>query len=460
MFMKEEYEDLLKDPDVKEWYENIIRGHQSTASVYIRSLGRFCIRNSITPAKLLSIKAKDRDSLLIKNVDTLVQQNKAGSYIASELKAVKSWLSWNSIAVTKKIKIPGANRKPSLKNETVPDQNELKKILNAADSRERTAISLVAFAGVRLEVLGNYQGSDGLTIGDIPELEVKDGQVSFKQIPTIIRIREELSKTGNSYLSFIGPEGCQYLKSYLESRITHGEKLNKDSPIIVPVRQEPHFIRTINIGDLIRSPMRLCGNTNRPYVLRSYFATQVMQAESRGFLRDWRVFMMGHKGDIEHVYTMNKNNLNGDLIEKMREAYSAALPFLETSYERKAIEDAFSASYRYMAANVFDIDEKELTGKTTEEITAIIRLHTREIKNDLLNVVLDATNTSTEEAKTMTQSELLARLYSTFNGNGDVAVKVKKKQKIVLKSETPKLLELGYEFVSSYDSEHDILREP
>ena len=334
--MKKEFEDLLKDPDVKEWYENIIRGHQSTASVYIRSLGRFCIRNNTTPVKLLSLKGKDRDSLLIKNVDTLVKQQKAGSYIASELKAVKSWLSWNSIAVTKKIKIPGANRRPSLRDEAIPDQAELKKILNSSDSRERTAISLVAFGGVRLEALGNYLGTDGLTIGDFPELEIKDDTVSFKQTPTLLRVREELSKTGNNYFTFIGPEGCDYIRSYLESRISHGEKLNKDSPIIVPVRQEPHFICTINIGDLIRSPMRLCGNTNRPYVLRSYFATQTMKAESKGFIRDYRTFFMGHKGDIEHTYTLNKNHLSTDLIEKMREAYSAALPYLETTFSTSA----------------------------------------------------------------------------------------------------------------------------
>jgi hypothetical protein len=66
-------------------------------------------------------------------------------------------------------------------------------------------------------------------------------------------------------------------------------------------------IRTSNIGDAIRLPIRRAGFPWRPYVLRSYFETQMVIAESKGWvIRDYRQFFMGHSGDIEHVYTLNK----------------------------------------------------------------------------------------------------------------------------------------------------------
>jgi hypothetical protein len=40
-------------------------------------------------------------------------------------------------------------------------------------------------------------------------------------------------------------------------------------------------------------------------------------------IRDFRVFWMGHRGDIEHTYTLNKR-LPEDVIEKMRSAYRKA----------------------------------------------------------------------------------------------------------------------------------------
>ena len=448
---KKEYVDFLQDKNLKEWYDNIARGHESTASVYFRSLCRFCVFNKLKPADLIKMKPQKRDSLILSYVDKRVKEGMSGSFIESELKAVKSWLSWNSISITKKIKIPGANRRPSLKNETVPSQDDLKKILNAADTRERVAISLVAFSGLRLEVVGDYTGTDGLTIGDFPEMEIKDGTVSFSKTPTLVQVREELSKTDNRYFTFLGPEGCGYIKSYLESRIQHGEKLNKDSPLIVPVRQKPHFISTINIGDIIRGPMRLAGNNNRPYVLRSYFATQTMQAESKGMLRDWRVFMMGHKGDIEHVYTLNKNHLSTELVDKMREAYSGALQYLETTYDTSKITDVFTEAYRQLAIDVYDLEPEEVAGKSMSEIAPIIKSHSTGDMGFLhsFSKVLDI---DTETLRNMTGMQLTEKLLQTFGPDGAVLNPVRK-QVIVEKSKVKEMIEQGYEFVATVDDQ-------
>lgn len=374
--MKAKYQDLLTDQTVKDWYDNVCRGSKITGDVYLRRLGSFCNDNKTTPIKFIKLKERERERIILSHINKMTQDGAAGSYIHASLKAVKSWMLWNNLEIKKKIKINGVSSTPSLKNETVPSQDDLKKILNSADTRERVAISMVAFSGVRPEVLGNYNGTDGLTIGDFPELEINDGTVSFTKTPTLIKVREELSKTGNQYFTFLGPEGCQYLKAYLESRIQHGQKLDKDSPLIVPVRQKPHFIRTINISDVVRSPMRLAGNNNRPYVLRSYFATQCMQAESKGMLRDYRTFFMGHKGDIEHTYTLNKNHLSTELIDKMREAYTSALQYLETSYDPRTINNAITSEVKTTLLRLTgfsDEETKELIEKSEDEVINIIK---------------------------------------------------------------------------------------
>jgi hypothetical protein len=67
-------------------------------------------------------------------------------------------------------------------------------------------------------------------------------------------------------------------------------------------------------------------------VLRSYFDTQLMLAESKGLmLRDYRQFWMWHKGDIENRYTTNKQRLPEDVIEDMREAYRKSQEYLQTT---------------------------------------------------------------------------------------------------------------------------------
>ena len=95
-----------------------------------------------------------------------------------------------------------------------------------------------------------------------------------------------------------------------------GEKLHPDSPIITPKVPRKPFIRTVNIGDATRGAIRKAGFSWRPYVLRAFFDTQMMLAESKGYvMRDYRQFWMGHKGDIEHRYTLNKGMLPLSVVE-------------------------------------------------------------------------------------------------------------------------------------------------
>jgi len=341
-------------------------------------LGNFCEAHSITPRELASLGDRELHNLLMDYVTSAERKGYAGSYVSSTLKALRSWLAHNRREVKVKIKIKGVDDTPSLKNERVPTRDELRRILLSGDKKARVACTLVAHSGLRIKTLGNYEGEDGLRVRDLPVMKVEGDSVDFEQIPTMVIVRKELSKAGHRYFTFLSEEACGYLKEYLEERIREDEEITKDSPIITPKLRMKPFIRAVNIGDIIRGAIRGAGFPWRPYVLRSYFDTQLMLAESKGLvLRDYRKFWMGHKGDIENRYTTNKAMLPESVIEDMREAYTRSQEYLQTT-KPETTEEKLKETFRKQLLLVAGFKENEVEKMATpsmndEELQTIIR---------------------------------------------------------------------------------------
>ena len=377
--MGKRYAYLLEDDDVRRWYQNVARGSVTTADVYLRRLGAFCERRKISPRGFASMSDGEVKAVLMDLIGELEGEGKAGSYIETVVKALRSWLSFNERDVRVKLKIRGARDTPTLKDERVPTKEELRRIFLSGDKKTRVACVLVAHSGLRIEVLGNYRGDDGLRVKDFPEMEVKDGRVEFKKVPTMVVVRKELSKARHQYFTFLSEEGCEYLKDYLEERMRDGEKVTGDSAIITPKVKTKEFIRAVNVGDLIRKAIRRAGFPWRPYVLRSYFDTQLMLAESKGLvLRDYRTFWMGHKGDIENRYTTNRQKLPEEVVEDMREAYRRSQEYLQTtkveSASEEKIRDAFRKQLLLIAGFRQDeIDKMDLSSIDDEEFQKMVR---------------------------------------------------------------------------------------
>ena len=319
---KNRYGYLLENKEIARWKHSVDSGSKITGDVYFRRLGSFCNYIQKTPDQLLKMKDKALADILDDYTMSKEKNGNAGSYIQSTIKAVKSWLTFNGIKLPRQIKVKDSGKTPTLSGERIPTPEELKRIFNAGDSRERTACAIVGFTGVRIGVLGNYTGTDGLKIKDIPDLKIVGDQITFQRIPAQIRVREELSKSGKKYFTFLGQEGCIYLQNYLIERIRSGEVITPESAVITPSKlayRSKHHITTINIGDLMRNAIRNAGFTWRPYVMRSFFDSRLLLAQDERLIqRDCRAFFMGHVGDIEHRYTLNKGRLSEDLIESMR----------------------------------------------------------------------------------------------------------------------------------------------
>ncbi len=330
-------QELLRSVPLRRWYENVGRGSVITADVKLRSLRLFCHLTETEPFKLLKMNEKRLHDLLLDFVAAEEKRGQSGSSTHTHVKAVKSWLAFNGIVVNRPVKIRNTQATPTLKDERVPTQDELRRIFMASTPRNRMMCALMAHCGVRPEVLGDYLGKDGLRVGDLPDLRFKGGAIEFNQIPAQVVVRPELSKAGHKYFSFIGSEACSYVVDYLRQRMEAGEQIGPDSDLIHAqanqdkIRGSDKHLTTVNVGDGVRKSIRAAGLPWRPYVLRAYFDTQLLLAENKGKVaHDYRVFWMGHKGSIEARYTTNKARLPGDFIEDMRATYKRCLPFLET----------------------------------------------------------------------------------------------------------------------------------
>ena len=332
---------LLSNQDIRRWHDNLARSSIVTAEVRLRKLGKFCENNKITPMELIELGQKHPRAiadLLEDTITTMEKQRKAPQYIKAIITSVKSWLHHYDIEVKRRIRIANVDATPTLADERVPDATELKELFNRANLRTGAIMALIGKAGLRPEVLGNHDATDGLMIRDLPELEIVLGNVKFSRMPPKINVRKTLSKARHIYFTFVTETGTEKILAYLNERISSGEMLTPESSVISPStklvtyrgkNQGRKFMSTSRIEHEVRKAMRPRFKW-RPYVLRAFFDTQLLIAESRGKMaHDFRVFFMGHTGSIEAKYTTNKSILPKILMDEMRESFRKSQEFLD-----------------------------------------------------------------------------------------------------------------------------------
>jgi hypothetical protein len=130
------------------------------------------------------------------------------------------------------------------------------------------------------------------------------------------------------------------------------------------------------VGDMIRSPIRKASFPWRPYALRAYFDSQLLIAENNGKIaKDYRAFLMGHKGDIEAVYTTNKQKLSSEMIEDMRQAFKKASEYLVTERSETKGESELKRLF-LVASGKFspeEIEKKHLAELPYEELQKVLQ---------------------------------------------------------------------------------------
>jgi len=204
--------------------------------------------------------------------------------------------------------------------------------------------SMLVDSSRRLEEIGNHDGTDGLRIKDLPDIVIHQGIAKCIDTPNRIIVRRELSKTRNQYFTFSTSSSTKMLTAYLNDRLECGEPLHGDSPVVAPDyiyktdrgnNNNKPFLPTRQISKEIQETFRPRFNW-RPYVLRAYFDTELLIAESKGKIaHDFRAFFMGHKGTIEAKYTTNKGILPEILVKEMREAFTRSEELLDLELQKE-----------------------------------------------------------------------------------------------------------------------------
>jgi hypothetical protein len=90
------------------WLTNLARGSPVTADVYMRRVGRICELLETTPMGLLDQASRDLKGVQDALEDLVTQpeaEQKSPGYIRGLLKSVRSWLRYNDVTLTRKIKI-------------------------------------------------------------------------------------------------------------------------------------------------------------------------------------------------------------------------------------------------------------------------------------------------------------------------------------------------------------------
>jgi integrase len=425
-----ELDELRADPTVRKWESNLREGATSTAEVFVKRLRAVCALLGRTPAQLARLSHDELQDLFIGFRESETKRGSTPPYIAHELTVLRSFLKFAGAPVPTGIKVKGSDRPHE---EDALSREEVRRALAVATPRERLAIAVMSQAGVRPEVLGSYDGSDGLRVRDLPDLTIKGGRASFGCIPAVVMVRSDLSKADHHYVTFLGTGGASAVADSITSRIASGEKVGKDSPILAASdRSTRRFLPSIEVGRAVQRAFRAAGLHRdrgdpksaepRCYALRTTFAVRMTTAEGDGAVGrgEWQ-YWFGHKGDMTDRYSKRGTRLDETLLQQMRAAYARA--------------------EKYVA---FD----------GEGSTADIK---RDLVESLVKAVEEATGGQTGATGTMSADDLIVALRRTLGASGGrspsgapsaSAAPPRGCQKLVAASELEGLLQAGWHYVA------------
>ena len=431
---------LLSDPKVRSWWEARSLRSRLSADQYLRQLGMLLERTDLTPEKAIVLAKKDPDRLrdiLTRDAARLKAEGRLDSYISKFFEGLKSYFRFHHVTFDgfpSLSPIKGA----SLVNERVPSPEELGRVLEHLSLRGRVIALFMAHTGVRPGVLGSYQGESGLTLADLQDLKLEKGGATFSEVPFVVRVPANLSKTRVAYLTFGSSQLASTFLEYLAERRRGGETLGPESPVVASnptrgialrsrkeARYSRGFLTTKAVIEEIREALRATvpeGVRWRPYVLRAYCSTRLLMAEGAGKMtRDLREAILGHDLGVSGRYTLGKV-WGTELLKDARAAYKRSEVYLLTNAPSQDSQEGVTRALKLLLAArgvpASKLENLDLASKSDEEIVALL--------------------------KTV----------------GAALGPAKRAEKAVSVVDVPKLLEAGWEFVSPLNGSMAVLRSP
>jgi len=246
----------------------------------------------------------------------LQDQGRSPGRIHAYAKHVRTFYRVNKIEIPR----PELPRPIVVSRDRAPNPDELSRLLDVADLREKVILSTLALGGFREGTLVRLRYS-----------HVRE-DLEKGIVPLHIHVEAAITKGKyDDYDTFLGAEAVQYLRLYLDARRQGNlhpeiptEEIFDDSPLIRDeVHTVPRPIGEKQLYKLIHSLYFKAGllrkNHNggydlRVHSLRKFFKTQLM---ALGVQPDYIDYMMGHTVDTYH-------DLQSKGVEFLRNLYASA----------------------------------------------------------------------------------------------------------------------------------------
>jgi len=290
-------------------------GSQATLYQYIYGVHRFSKWLNTPPDQLVkSCQDQDGDPkpkalaqtsrMLDDFVANLQAENLAPGTVSNHVKGVKALFRCNGL----KLELPYSLSKRGVYEDRAPTPEELQKILDIANLRERVIITMLALGGFR--------------IGTLVKLCYRHVKRDLERqaVPIHVHVEAEITKGKyHDYDTFLNQEAAEYLRDYLEIRRkgsprgrTPPENIRDDSPLIRDdLYKHPRPIATstlhvvihnlyIRAGLLTKNPLGRRYDL-RAHSIRKFFCTQMA---SLGMQTDYIEYMMGHTISTYHDIKM------------------------------------------------------------------------------------------------------------------------------------------------------------
>ncbi len=234
------------------------------------------------------------------------------------IKHVRSWYRVNRV----KIELEESPSRKVTSKDRAPTPEELTRLLEICNLREKVIVSTMALGGFREGTLSLLQ------YGHVKE--------DLERGASVIHIHVDADETKGKYAdydTFLGGEAVEYLRSYLKDRekgypgrkdARPPEELNDNSPLIRDeTSNTPRFIGPKQIRKLVHNLYVRAGLVKPPkgrmyelrvHSLRKFYKTQLVAA---GVKESYVDYFMGHKVDTYH-------DIQSLGVEKLRDIYAAA----------------------------------------------------------------------------------------------------------------------------------------
>jgi site-specific recombinase XerD len=267
---------------------SLLTRSENTKKTYLKGLAKFLEYKQIQDLDSFVEKVKEsqnQDEIVKDFAVYLANKNLAPKSVAAWVSSLKKFFNSNGLRVNVDIPLRIFN----IHEDTLPEKEDLKRIVEEADLRMKVVITMLASSGMRIGELHN------LKLGDID---------LTKEVPTV-RIRGIGSKERKSRITFISKEARKFLEEYLNRRKELGEELNENSPVIAREDGKPMSYQNIHylLEKLFRKHSKKVGKrfTLHTHCLRKWFKTQMLTAGVPAPIVDR---LMGHARYLAQEYEL------------------------------------------------------------------------------------------------------------------------------------------------------------